>query len=282
MRRVVSVWLPDWPVTVWTRANARGEPPQDASGPPEKAEEAPFALVDRGARGLTLHALNPAARSLGLSRGQSHADARAIAPQLVSAPAEPERDLEALKRLALWAERFSPAVAADTALPAQEGLFLDMTGGTHLFGGEAALLAELRARLAKAGVPARLAIADTPGAAWALARLSRSPETIAPAGRSARVVGRLGREAQAAGALQPPPASPPVPATLAGDLAQLGAEVMPGVADEVVAAALTVWAAVFGIISFELFGQFNNVITDRDAYFGRALADLARLFGLPA
>ena len=57
---------------------------------------------------------------------------------------------------------------------------------------------------------------------------------------------------------------------------------MPGVADELVAAALTVWAAVFGIISFELFGQFNNVIADRDAYFGRALADLARLFGLPA
>ncbi len=173
---------------MWTRANARGEAQPDGSAPPENT---PFALVDRGARGLTLHALNPAARGLGLSRGQSHADARAIAPQLVSVPAEPERDLEALKRLALWAERFSPAVAADTALPAQEGLFLDMTGGTHLFGGEAAMLAELRARLAKAGVPARLAIADTPGAAWALARLSRSPETIAPAGRTREAIADL-------------------------------------------------------------------------------------------
>jgi AcrR family transcriptional regulator len=106
-------------------------------------------------------------------------------------------------------------------------------------------------------------------------------DTIAPAARTAAVFGRLVSEAQAAGVLQPPAAGP-VPPTLTGDLAQLRAGLMPGVADEVVAAALTVWAAVFGIISFELFGQFNNVIADRDAYFGRALADLARLFGLPA
>jgi protein ImuB len=175
--------LPDWPVTVWSRKNAASAPPKDAPFAPE-----PFALVDRGARGLVLHALNPAARALGLSRGQSHADARAIAPQLASVPAEPGRDAEALRRLALWAERFSPAVAADTALPAQEGLFLDMTGGTHLFGGEAALLADLRARLAKAGIPARLAIADTPGAAWALARLSPGPEAIAPAGKTREAI----------------------------------------------------------------------------------------------
>jgi AcrR family transcriptional regulator len=111
----------------------------------------------------------------------------------------------------------------------------------------------------------------------------RAPaDTIAPAARTAAVFGRLVSEAQAAGVLQPPPAGPPVPPTLTGDLAQLRAGLMRGVADEVVAAALTVWAAVFGIISFELFGQFNNVIADRDAYFGRALADLARLFGLPA
>jgi AcrR family transcriptional regulator len=107
-------------------------------------------------------------------------------------------------------------------------------------------------------------------------------DTIAPAARSAAVFGRLVSQAQAAGVLRPPPAAPPLPPTLTGDLAQLRSDLMPGVPDEVVAAALTVWAAVFGIISFELFGQFNNVIADRDAYFGRALADLARLFGLPA
>ena len=176
---------------MWNKAAGEPEPASPEQAPPP---EAPFALVERGARGLSLHALNPAARALGLSRGQSHADACAIAPQLESLPAEPERDLEALRRLAMWAERFSPAVAADTALPAQEGLFLDMTGGAHLFGGEAALLAELRRRLARADIPARVAIADTPGAAWALARFSHDPETIAPPGRTREAIAALPME----------------------------------------------------------------------------------------
>jgi protein ImuB len=163
-----------------------------APSPPPEA--APFALVERGARGLTLHALNPAARALGLYRGQSHADACAIAPHLQSAQAEAEHDALALRRLALWAERFSPAVAVDTTLPAYEGLLLDMTGGTHLFGGEAALLADLRRRLAGAGIPAHVAIADTPAAAWALARFSHDPETIAPAERTRQAIAGLPME----------------------------------------------------------------------------------------
>ena len=189
MKRVVSVWLPDWPVTVWMKANSAASNPP--SPPPDAA---PFALVERGARGLTLHALNPAARALGLHRGQSHADACAIAPHLESAPAEVEHDLEALRRLALWAERFSPAVSVDTTLPAYEGLLLDMTGGAHLFGGEAALLADLRRRLAQAAIPAHVAIADTPAAAWALARFSHDPETIAPPGRMREAVAGLPME----------------------------------------------------------------------------------------
>ena len=55
---------------------------------------------------------------------------------------------------------------------------------------------------------------------------------------------------------------------------------MPDVPDAVIAAALTAWAGVFGLISFELFGQFNNVITDRPAYFAHAVTSLGRLFGL--
>ena len=152
------------------------------------------------------------------------------------------------------------------------------------------------AACAREDYPARWRAAAGAARDWALAHpheyalLYGSPvpgyqapaDTIAPAARSAAVFGRLVSQAQAAGVLRPLPAGPPLPPTLTGDLDQLRADLMPGVPDEVVAAALTVWAAVFGIISFELFGQFNNVIADRDAYFGRALADLARLFGLPA
>jgi protein ImuB len=141
--------------------------------------------------GLTLHALNAAARGAGLWRGQAHADACAMLPRLISAPAEQDRDLTTLKRLALWAERFSPSVAIDTLMPGYEGLFLDMTGGAHLFGGEAAMLSDLRGRLARAGIEACVAMADTPAAAWALARFSDRAETLARAGGMREALARL-------------------------------------------------------------------------------------------
>lgn len=129
-----------------------------------------------------LAAANPAARALGLHRGQAHADARAILPALGSAPAEPEREKALIRRLALWAERFSPLVAVDELMAGHEGLFFDMTGAAHLFGGEGALLQEIERRLTSAAVPARAALADTPGAAWALARFG--DDRLAPAGRT--------------------------------------------------------------------------------------------------
>ncbi len=129
-----------------------------------------------------LHAVDPAGQALGLRPGQSHADARAIAPGLLSAPADPQEEVRALNALALWFERFSPCVAINTGPPGLEGLTLDMSGAAHLFGGEAALLEEIAARLKQAGIPASLALADTPGAAWALARHGLEP--IAAPGRT--------------------------------------------------------------------------------------------------
>jgi protein ImuB len=160
----------------------RPQPDGTNTAHPRPPEGAPFALVEKGVHGLTLLALNGPACALGLVRGQAHADAFAMAPELISAPAEADRDRDTLKRLALWAERFSPSVALDELMPGLEGLFLDITGAAHLFGGEPALLSDLHRRLEAAGIPARLAIADTPAAAWALARFSGEAEAIAPAG----------------------------------------------------------------------------------------------------
>lgn len=188
MRRVVSVWLPDWPITVWRRGRTRAKSPE--------IEGAPFALVDRTGRGVVLHAVDRVARELyRLEPGQSHADARAIAPGLLSAPAEPEEEARALQALALWFERFSPLVAVDAAFRGQEGLLLDMTGGAHLFGGEQPLLEEIVRRLGAAGIQAAAAIADTPGAAFALARWSGKTTAIAPPGRTREALADLPVEA---------------------------------------------------------------------------------------
>jgi protein ImuB len=182
MRRIVSVWLPDWPVTVWPRTSGRTPPPEDL----------PFALTERTVRGLVLTAVNPAARARGLRPGQAHADACAVTPELIAVPAEPDQDRAALTRLALWAERYSPTVAVD-GTPGQEGLLLDLTGAAHLFGGEGALVVDIERRLKAAGVPARAALADTCGAAWALARFGE--DRIAAEGRTREALQDLPMEA---------------------------------------------------------------------------------------
>ncbi len=171
---------------MWRRARPTAPSGSPKAGPPEaiKPEDPPFALIEHGARGLRILALNPAARAAGLRAGQAHADATAMVPHLDSAPAEPDQDRTALRRLALWAERFSPLVAIQADRPGEEALMIDMTGGAHLFGGEAALMGEIRHRLAAAGVDCRIALADTPAAAWALARYGPTSETLAPPGEA--------------------------------------------------------------------------------------------------
>lgn len=129
---------------------------------------------------MVIHALNPAARRAGLRRGQTQADALAMVPHLIRQPADPAGDARALEALAVWAERWSPSVSVDASAGGWEGLFLDVTGAGHLFGGEAALLEQIRGRLREAGVVADAAVAPTPGAAWALARWSegRAPAVV--------------------------------------------------------------------------------------------------------
>jgi protein ImuB len=138
-----------------------------------------------------IHALNPAARAAGLRRGQAQADARAMIPHLICQPADPEADARALKGLAEWTERWSPSVSVDPSDGGLEGLFLDVTGAAHLFGGETALVRQIRERLAETGLPAGVAMAPTPGAAWALARWGDREEGPAPIATDETVRDRL-------------------------------------------------------------------------------------------
>jgi protein ImuB len=126
----------------------------------------PFALVESGPRGLRLIALNEMAKNFGLSVGQRLADARAAVPDLLSEIHEPSEDKNSLLGLCRWMERYSPWVSPD--MP--DGILLDVTGVPHLFGGETAMLAEMKARLESYGFTSRMGLAETIGAAWALAR----------------------------------------------------------------------------------------------------------------
>lgn len=131
----------------------------------EGADAAPLALIAESVHGPRITAANAAGLKAGARPGMMLADARTLYPGLAVAPADPGADLTFLENLAVWAQRWGPWSALDTP----DGLIVDVSGAAHLFGGEAVLLADARAVLARRGLAARLAIAPTAGAAWALA-----------------------------------------------------------------------------------------------------------------
>ena len=139
--------------------------------------------MDGGAHGIRITAVNTQAAREGLRAGLSLADARAAVPILISHPAETERDARALERLALWLGRFGPQRNVEGA----DGVWIDITGAAHLFGGEAELLQDLVLRLSGFGITARAGLAGTPGASYALARFAtfKSRTVLAPSGEAA-------------------------------------------------------------------------------------------------
>ena len=128
--------------------------------------ETPLALHAPGAGGPKLTAVNQAAAVQGIKIRMGIADARAILPDLQLREAQLDADAKALEALAEWCLRYTPRVSLDGS----DALLLDITGCAHLFGGEQAMLDDLRAQLRRRGLTAGLAIADRRLAAWAWAR----------------------------------------------------------------------------------------------------------------
>ncbi|MBZ6075128.1 DUF6504 family protein [Microvirga puerhi] len=166
MRRVVSLYLPTWPTDRIRRKF--GDPPRDK----------PLVTVHAVGSRRVVHAACQTAQKLGIYAGMVLAQAQAMVPNLHTIDAKPEEDDASLRSLAQWAIGYSPIVGLD--LP--DGLWIDVFGTTHLFGGEEALLRDLINRLDGQGIAAKGAIADVPGAAWAVARCGLGG--IVPSGRA--------------------------------------------------------------------------------------------------
>jgi protein ImuB len=151
MKRIASIWLPNLAIERWARSA-------------DYAPDAPVVLTVEGAHGPIIHAVTKAAAERGAKAGARLTDARALDPTLLAAAADPEGDSALVQQLARWAGRWSPLVEADG-----DGLRLDVTDVAHLFGGEAALVRDVKRRFARIGFTTRAAIAPTAAAAWALA-----------------------------------------------------------------------------------------------------------------
>jgi AcrR family transcriptional regulator len=90
-------------------------------------------------------------------------------------------------------------------------------------------------------------------------------DTVGPATRSAFTLMGLLRDGVDLGVY--PAVGDPLPEPLRADLARLRADAAPRVPESVLARGMAAWLLVFGTVSFELFGQFDTVVTDRRAFF---------------
>jgi protein ImuB len=160
-RQILSLWLPRLASDLAQRRLGEANAPLAA----------PLAIIARQGRGDVLACVNPPAQAAGLRAGQALSDARALVPGLITRPQDLAAQARALAGLRRWALRYAPWVAVDGT----EGLVIDLTGSTHLMGGAQALAQDLHARLDALRLDARLGVAPTRGAAWALARFGPAP-----------------------------------------------------------------------------------------------------------
>ena len=159
----------------------------------EVTQAYPSVVVARQHNAMVIHSLDDLAVRAGLSIGLPLANARAICPELTVFDADEAADRKTLDDIADWCDRFTPLVALDPPY----GLFLDITGCAHLFGGERALLQIVCGALARRGFTVSAAIAGTSICARTLTR--QASGNIIADGEEAEAVSPLPVSALGAG-----------------------------------------------------------------------------------
>lgn len=199
MRRVLCVWFPNWPIQ------------RLQNDEPSLRQRPLVVFAEHGSRGLRVVACSTDAMQQGVHPDLPVAEARAllstsdrpplkphqrtgtVAAVAIRPPAwkraDPVSDRTALQRLAQSCQRYTPLVGLDDS-DHPEALLLDIAGCAHLYGDESGLLKVLTREMAEAGWQIRTAIADTIGAAWAMAHAGISG-TILPPGDPTPALAKL-------------------------------------------------------------------------------------------
>lgn len=170
-RRILALWFPRLSTDRIARKN----------GPPD----APLVIAAKAGNAMVVQALEARAERLGLYAGMPLANARAMVQPLAVMAADPRADAALLENIADWCDRFTPLVGLNPPC----GLYLDITGVAHLFGGEDAMLTMVCRAIAAQGFAVRAAIAGTTLCAHALARFAHGH--IAPPGGESEAVAPL-------------------------------------------------------------------------------------------
>ncbi len=155
-KRFIAIWFCNLTTDWMVRRNAA-------------LKNIPFVLAAPCHGKMKVTVANVHAQQQGICKGMALADARTINNSLLHFNDEPGRETKLLTALADWFIRFTPVVGIDN----NDGLLLDVTGCAHLWGSEKKYLEDMHSRLQNFGYNHRIAIADTAGAAWAVARFTK-------------------------------------------------------------------------------------------------------------
>ncbi|WP_297019424.1 DNA polymerase Y family protein [Thalassospira sp.] len=181
-QRFLYLWLPHWKTDCQTTSQEIGtsrpdhpRQPGDVTRSETGSKQAPHVITRTDHKGVFVCGLNHEARNAGLHGGMRLSDARSILPDLQDTPEDTELVDRHLTQLIRHMDRYSPWVAPDrdlhtNSLMGDGGLWLEITGGSHLFGGEPSMIEQILRDIKNHGHEARIAIADTAAAAWAAAR----------------------------------------------------------------------------------------------------------------
>tara|TARA_R110000751_G_scaffold76966_5_gene155285 strand:- start:3422 stop:5128 length:1707 start_codon:yes stop_codon:yes gene_type:complete len=152
-------------------------PQKTPSGTDQMSQPAktPFIVTRSDHKGVLACGLSQGACRAGLVPGMRLAEARSIVPDLVNINEDPGLYAHHQTRLLKHLDRYSPWIAPDRVLMrdnlgGEGGFWLEMTGGSHLFGGEETLIKQAQRDINKLGFSCKAGMADSAGAAWASAR----------------------------------------------------------------------------------------------------------------
>ncbi len=160
-RRILSLWFPRLGAERLVRLE-RG------------TFDAPLVVLRDTGQMQVISSLNKQAEALGLTLGQPVRDAQAVCPEVIIRLQNVQAEAAFLAAIRRWAGKFSPWLAED----APNGLVIDLTGCVHLFGGERGVLEQIARDCVDLGLTVRAGIADTLGAAWALARFAEKSTAV--------------------------------------------------------------------------------------------------------
>ena len=236
-RRILSLWLPRLPIDRIKRQFCR-----DSAA---LVNNEPSIVVAKENNALLIFSFDDAAARFGLDVGLPLANARAICPHVQVYDADEAADAHALNAIVEWCDRFTPLVALDPP----HGLFLDITGCAHLFGGEAAMMRLLCGALTAQGFAVSAAIAGTAICARTLTR---------------HVHGRIVAEGEEADAVRPLPVSAlDADAAVVTGLRRAGLKTIGDVADRTRGEITARFGAGFTCLLEQALGQSDAPISPR-------------------